>query len=442
VSLPRRTLVVGAARSGRAAGRLLVALGERVALTDDALRIEDPPPGVDVVPRAEADRLLDRIGQVVVSPGVAKTHPLVISALARGLPVRSELALAAEHVRGRVIAVTGTNGKSTVTTLLAESLREAGRRVFAGGNLGTPLSNAVGGDYQDLVIEVSSFQLEWPHSLVPAVATVLNVSPDHLDRHGSLAGYIRAKMNLFANMGPAQHAVFCRDETWWRGEISRYRATVSTFGRAAFADGEAGTVFTTRPRSVTARLPERRPLALGERWPLYPHDVENVAAVVEMARVAGAPLEAVERAVERFSPLPHRLTLVGVRGGVKFFDDSKATNVGATAKSLEAFDEPVILLAGGSGKGVAFEGLAAGLGRVKLVVAYGEAGGAIAADLQGRVPLVRVRGFDDAFAAAVERAVAGDVVLLAPACASFDEFRNYGERGERFVARVTALGEG
>jgi UDP-N-acetylmuramoylalanine--D-glutamate ligase len=440
MAVRRATLVVGAKSSGLSAARLLRRLGERVLLTDDKGFPEQVPAGVELVPASAAAERLGEIDQVVLSPGIPATHALANAALARRVRVRSELALAADHVHGRVVAITGTNGKSTVTTLVADILRKAGRRAFAGGNLGTPLCDAVGGDYDDLVVEVSSFQLEWPHALRPAVATVLNISPDHLDRHGSMAAYIAAKMNLFANMDGDCAAVFSRDETWWHAYSTQLRARVSTFGRAPLAAGEQGVVFDARARRVSLFTPERVDLVLGGAWPQFPHEVENVAAAAEITRRAGAPVAAIERAVAEFTPLPHRLALVGTRRGVRFFDDSKATNIGATLKSLEAFDEPVILLAGGVGKGVDFALLAQASPALRLVVAYGESGAEVESALAGKTHVERAGGFAEAFALAAKRARPGDVVLLAPACASFDEFSGYADRGRRFIELLAALG--
>ena len=446
----RTTLVVGAARSGTAAAGLVRRLGGRAVLTDDAVdaakldalrKLETTAPGIELVVPKEALRLVrsGEVAELVLSPGVPATHELVAAARAGELPIKSELGLAAEHVRGRVLAVTGTNGKSTVTTLLAGMLTAGGRRAFAGGNLGRPLSEIAGQEseaFDDLVVEVSSFQLEWPHSLAPEVAAVLNVTPDHLDRHGTMDLYIRAKLNLFANMHTGDHAVFSRDQDWWQSYRCEIRAGVTTFGERALGAGEEGTVFDVRRREITLKARELRALVLAERWPVFPHDVENVAAAAEMARLAGLAPEAIERGIAEFRPLPHRLAWVATHAGVRFFDDSKATNVGATLKSLEAFDEPVILLAGGVAKGAEFDALARAASRLKRVVAYGEAAPLIEAGLKGKAPLRRVRGLAEAFSAAVGDAQAGDVVLLAPACASFDEFRNYAHRGERFVELV------
>ena len=439
MTAPAATLVVGAAKSGTAAAGLVRRLGGRPLLTDDAPSLPNLPAGVEYVAPADALRLVEEPGRVrdlVLSPGVPATHPLVGAALRKSLRVRSELGLAAEHVTGRVLAVTGTNGKSTVTTLLAGMLSAAGRRVFAGGNLGRPLSEAVGASYDDLVVEVSSFQLEWPHALAPTVATVLNVTPDHLDRHGSMAGYIRAKMNLFVNMRADAHAVFSRDQDWWAAEHPGLAARITTFGRTPLETGEEGAEFDVTPPAVRLVSVNRRSLALGTRWPRFPHDIENVAAAAEMARLAAVPLDAIERGIAEFTPLPHRLAWVGEVSGVSYFDDSKATNVGATLKSLEAFAEPVILLAGGVAKGAEFTELARAAPKLKRVVAYGEAGPAIAGALAGHAVVKSARGLAEAFATAVAEARAGDVVLLAPACASFDEFRNYAHRGERFVELV------
>jgi len=440
MSTPRATLVVGARSSGLAAARLLRRLGDRVLLTDDNGFPEQVAEGVELVPSSEAEERLADVEQVVLSPGIPAHHSLVRAALAQGVRIRSELALAADHVHGRVLAITGTNGKSTVTTLVADVLRKAGRRAFAGGNLGTPLCDAVGGDYDDLVVEVSSFQLEWPHGLRPVIATVLNVSPDHLDRHGSMAAYIAAKMNLFANMDGDCAAVFLREEVWWKLYARELRVRVSSFGSTPVAEGEQGTVFDAGSRRVTLYVPERIDLALPIGWPRFPHEIENVAAAAEITRLAGAPVGAIEQAVAEFTPLPHRLALVGTRRGVRFFDDSKATNIGATLKSLEAFEEPVILLAGGVGKGVDFGLLAQAAPRLRLVIAYGESAVEVESALVGKTAVERVGGFADAFALAAERARRGDVVLLAPACASFDEFRGYADRGRRFQELLGALG--
>ncbi len=432
-------LVVGVGASGAAAAHLIERLGGRPLLTDD--RALPPaaalPESAEFVSPADAERRVREVSLVVTSPGVPARHPLLAAATAAGIEVISELELAARHIDAPLLAITGTNGKSTTTTLLGRILEEAGCRVFVGGNLGRPLSNAAGAAYDYCVVEVSSFQLEWVRQFHAHAAVILNVTPDHLDRHGDLAAYRAMKWRVFLRMDAGDRAVLSRAEDWWRDRLGGFCARVSTFGPAPLAGGELGMGFDRGARTLcgdhgwSARIPGA--------WPRAPHDFENVAAAAELARSVGIDCEAVERALRDFRGLEHRLQYVGECGGVRYWNDSKATNLGATVRSLEAFDEPVILMAGGIGKGVRFDGLLAAAGRMKNVIAYGAAGVEIEAALTELVPVTLVRTFSEAFSAAVGLARAGDVVLLAPACASFDEFRDYADRGRTFVRKVTAL---
>ena len=359
----------------------------------------------------------------------------------------SELELAARHTSVPLIAVTGTNGKSTTVTLLAAILRAAGRRVFVGGNLGDPLSNAVGGKRPEdedrwdcCVVETSSFQLEWVDELRPRAAAILNLSPDHLDRHGTLEAYRDAKLRIFARMGPEDHAVLNRDESWWRKHAAGIGAPLSTFGSSAPAAEAQGVVYDAASRRLCAT--DGRVITLaGAAWPRAPYVFANLAAAAELARRIGVGWDFVEEAVASFSGLAHRLRLVATIDGVEFWNDSKATNIGATIASLEALSGAVVLLVGGVAKGASFEELACAVGdhgRVKLVAAFGEAAGGISEALAGVAAVETASGLDDAFALAIERAQPGDAVLLAPACASFDEFSGYAERGRAFEALVAA----
>ena len=440
-------LVVGAGRSGLAAAALAVRSGLHPTLVDDKQSPDELPDGVRFVPVSE---VLDGPAAgsdyacVVVSPGVPRDHPLLVKALGRGIDVISEIAFAAQRIDARIAAVTGTNGKSTVVSLVATMCRRAGRRTFVGGNLGNPLSEAAGEKWDECVVEVSSFQLEWPGTFHPFIGAVLNVSPDHLDRHGDMATYVETKMRLFASMGSKDHAVFGRGQQWAAGRMKSVEAAQTSFGLDALAAGQCGTRAIPGERRIELVGDERESVALSANWPQAPHDFENAAAAAEIARLLGIEAKAIQAALQHFAPLPHRLALVRTIGGVEYWNDSKATNVGATRRSLEAFSQPVILLAGGASKGASFAELADSASQISSVIAYGEAATEIDAALGGAVPVSRKSTMAEALGAAASAAKAGTVVLLAPACASFDEFSSYAERGkvfERLVGEIARRGD-
>jgi len=441
---PRRALVVGWRRTGRAVAALLAAGGTRVrvadaqtaaALGDDAAA----PSGVELRLGEDGPALLADVDLVVPSPGVPREAPILRAAVAAGIPIVSEIELAARALAVPIVAVTGTNGKSTTTTLVGLALARAGRRPFVGGNLGTPLVEAVGRDVDVAVAEVSSFQLEWVDGFRPAVAALLNVTPDHLDRHTSYEEYRDLKARIFARQEPSDWAVVNRDDPEVAAIARRCRARLVSFGwePAASDAWVAGD-------EVVIRLPgaDEERLSLAATRLRGRHNVENILAAATIARLAGAPLAAVQEAVDAMEPLPHRLARVGERRGVVFVDDSKATNVGAAAKSLGSVGEgPVILLAGGVDKGGSYDALAtAATGRVRLACLFGAARERIAEALgERRIPVERTASLEEAVAAAASAARPGDTVLLAPACASFDMFADYAARGRAFRAAVEAL---
>lgn len=434
----RNILVLGLARSGIAAACLADRLGWRVALCDDRdVTVQGAPAGARTIAPARALETLGEFDLVVPSPGVPAAHPLLVEARARGIAVQSEIELAASHLDATLVAVTGTNGKSTTVTLIGAMLAAAGRRVFTGGNLGNPLSNAVGSDFEVAVAEVSSFQLEWVERFHPHVGAMLNLSADHLDRHGDLQTYLATKLRLFANMNAGDFAVLPRGQSWASEAASGLEAAVSTFGLTARPAGEPGIEADAAGRRLVgdggfvANLPQA--------WPRLPHDLENAAAAAQLARLAGATAAAVEAGIAAFRPLRHRLAPVAEVAGVSYWNDSKATNVGATLSSLRAFERGVIVLCGGVSKGCDFRPLAREATRIKLVVAYGEAAAAIEAALSHSVKVVREPGLRAALERASAEAAGGDTVLLAPACASFDEFRDYNDRGEQFERWVADL---
>jgi len=440
--VPSRCLVLGAGKTGRSVAAFLAGRGTQVRLAERAATVLERPvdiPGVETRVGDDAADLLDGVDLVVPSPGVAASHPTLRRAVARGVAVVSEIELAAHFLSCPVLAVTGTNGKSTTTTLLGAMVREAGKRVFVGGNLGTPLIDACAdaSTWDAVVVEVSSFQLEWVHRFRPAVAVFLNLTPDHLDRYRDLDEYGAAKARMFAAQQPGDVAVLNRDDAWVWEQRRNTRAAVLSFGRepvefGMFADADGLTFWGPSP---TAHR-----FDLGRVQLTGAHNRENMMAAASAAAIWGVPTAAIQRALERTRGLPHRLELVREVDGVRFYDDSKGTNVGAMEKSLASFDHDVILLAGGYDKGGDFRGLGPILApRVKHVVLFGAAGPTIAAQLPAGVSRTVTPTLTAAVAAAATRATAGDTVLLSPGCASFDEFTDYTARGRKFRALVEAL---
>lgn len=447
-----RVVVVGLGRSGGAAAGLLARLGARVTGNDVRPRGDLDPEVLAGVEGAGASLVLgghspepfEAADLVVVSPGVPPLD-VVEAAYRRGVPVWSELELASRFVEAPILAVTGTNGKSTVVSLLGEIARATGRPTFVGGNLGTPLVEAVGSEAAApeglVVVEASSFQLERVDRFRPRVAALLNVSEDHLDRYDSFAGYAATKGRIFHAQRPGDVAVVRHGDAFCASIATAGRGRLLHFG------GEAGDVRVDGDALVSADGALRFPL---ERLPIRGlHNVDNACAAAVMARAAGLPLDAIEAGLATFPGLPHRMAAVGEVDGVTWFDDSKATNVGAALASLAGLAEDprterVVLLLGGVDKGGSYAPLVEPLRRVgRAAVVYGAAAAKIADALGGRdLPLERADGFDDAVRRARAIARPGDAVLLAPACASFDEFRSYAHRGERFAALVAGFREG
>jgi UDP-N-acetylmuramoylalanine--D-glutamate ligase len=439
MTLPRRALVLGFRRTGQAVAAVLASRGVRVRAADAARDVGPAPhPSVELRAGEDGPELLADVDMVVPSPGVPREAPVLAAAVRRGIPVVSEIELAFRLLPCPVIAVTGTNGKSTVTSLVGLALERGGQRTFTGGNLGTPLITAVASPPEIAVAEVSSFQLEWVERFRPRVGCLLNVTPDHLDRHASFEEYRELKARLFAAQEDGDFAVVNRDDPEaWR-TAAGLRARVLSFGAAPVACGAfAGEGF------AALRLPEadEERYGLGRTRLVGRHNAENILAAITVARLAGAPPAAVQAAIDELEPLPHRLAQVRERGGVRWYDDSKATNVGAAARSVDSFAGPIILLAGGVDKGGGYDGLVASArGKVKLALVFGAAADRIASALAGAdVTVERAPTLAAAVARADAAAVAGDTVLLAPACASFDMFADYAARGRAFRAAVEAL---
>ncbi|MBX3275833.1 MAG: UDP-N-acetylmuramoyl-L-alanine--D-glutamate ligase [Sandaracinaceae bacterium] len=441
-------VVVGAGASGISAAHLCARRGARVTVNDLATSAELGEAGqrlaragVTLVLGRHAPDVLADAALVVVSPGVPPLDVLD-EVERRGVEVIGEVELAARFLRAPLVGITGTNGKSTVTTLIGDMMARSGRPTFVGGNLGVALSDAVDGpaDRPDgcVVVELSSFQLERVRVLAPKVAVILNVTPDHLDRYPSLAAYARAKGNIFRAQGPEDHAVVPSGDATVNALVPARGPVRHLY---AGADGEVR-------REGDALLDA----ATGWRFPLAElrleglHNVDNACAAVLAARLAGASPDAITESLRSVGGLPHRAERVRVLDGVVYVDDSKATNVGAAVAALDGLASPArraVLIAGGVDKGGSYAPLAQRVAEVgRAVVVMGEAAPLIERALAGAgVPLERVATMDEAVLRARALARPGDVVLLAPACSSYDMFRSYAHRGDVFQAAVRALPE-
>jgi len=452
----RKVTVVGLARSGVAAALLCAREGARVTVTDRRGEEDLAEPlaalGAGVLRRLGGHDAADFEGAdlVVLSPGVPMAIPEVQAALRRGVPVWGEVELASRFLDGTpIVAVTGTNGKST-TTALAGALFAADRPTFTGGNLGTPLCEHVlsGARAGAVVAELSSFQIEGLHTLRARAAAILNVTPDHLDRYRDVEDYAAAKARLFALQGPGDAAIANGRDPRAVAMARASRADLWTFGFGPpepgaardpdRADGGPAELW-FQPRGGGA--PER--YLLDNRALRGRHNRENAMAALLCARILGVPAAAVQDGLDRFPGLPHRLELVAERGGVEWVNDSKATNVDSTAVGLSAFPAGaprVVLLMGGHGKGAPYAPLRPLFaGRVKALLTIGEDAPAVERELGDLAPTEGCGTLAEAVRRAARIAAPGDVVLLSPACSSYDQFRNYEHRGEAFRRLVEDL---
>jgi UDP-N-acetylmuramoylalanine--D-glutamate ligase len=391
--------------------------------------------GVELVLGAEPLEAIRGCELLVLSPGVHLDHPMVVEARRQGIETIGELELAASRLAAPMLAVTGTNGKSTTTTLCAHLLRRAGRNVFAGGNLGLPLLAALEGPAPDwAVVEVSSYQLEHlsrPGAIIPSIAIWLNLTPDHLDRHGTLERYAACKRRLFEAQGPRESGVFFADD-----EVVRANAEGLSCRRRCFARD----VGRLRPGDVWIQGRMLSAVGQDRQWRLPSdrligdHNAENAASAILAALEAGLSPEAIQAGLDDFVGLPHRLELVAEQGGVRFVNDSKGTNVDAAARSLASFGSAgIVWIAGGRGKGAPYGPLRPLVRQnVRHMILLGEDAPSLEAELGDCAPAVRVEDLAQAVAVARRLARPGDVVLLSPACASFDMFRDFEERGDEF----------
>ncbi len=473
----KEILVWGLGLSGFAAARFLRERGAIVTITDaaPAKRLGDYPQqlralGIGLEPGVLEPKALEKAEMVVISPGVPHTLAPLEAARKQGIPVIGEVELAARFISEPIVAVTGTNGKTTTTELLGAMLAHSGMKVFVGGNIGLPLIEYVrqGKPADCLVVELSSFQLDTIHWFRPHVAVLLNISPDHLDRYPDFAGYANSKARIFENQKADDLAVLNgRDPAILdlaaagriRGQTLFFNAQAQQAGAYADrdrlilniplsppgpADKAISPGFGSGERMAPASWRKERgaelSLDLSRTGIKGDHNRENIAAAALAALAVGGDPDGVQKAINRFGGLPHRLQAVATVAGVRYYNDSKATNPDAVARALEGFSRPVLLILGGQGKNCDFGYLKDSVAaHVKAIVAIGETRAAIQKSFDGLVPVERAFDLPDAVARCHRLAAAGDAVLLSPACASFDMFSSYAHRGEVFCQAVRTL---
>jgi UDP-N-acetylmuramoylalanine--D-glutamate ligase len=440
----QRVVVVGGAASGVAAARLLVDRGAAVTLTDLRPALEQGPAlaalGVSLALGSHPVGLLTGSDLVVLSPGVPAGQPSVAAARAMGVPVIGEIELASRWLRGRVVAITGTKGKSTTTALAGRILEAAGVRAVVGGNIGTPLASQVADSTPETVhvVEVSSFQLETIDTFHPWIAALLNLSADHLDRHASIEEYAAAKARIFARQTERDIAVTNADDARALAMASAGRARIVRFARDAHIDDGVTVAdgwIVDRGAGGDIRLVKASEVRL-----IGPHLLADVLAAAAIARVVGAAPRAVAGAVASFTGLEHAMELVGEIRGVRFVNDSKATNIDAARQAIETFGAGLVVIMGGRFKGGDLRALRPVLAsRGASVVAIGEAAPLMQEAFDGAAVVRTAGSMAEAVRAAAAAVAPGGSVLLAPACASFDMFDNYAARGRAFKAEVAAL---
>lgn len=438
----QRVLVVGAARSGVAAAHLLARRGARVTLTDRKAEIPEAADlrsaGVTLELGGHNVKTFESADLIVLSPGVPIDLPEVMRARTAGVQVIGELELASRWLQGPIVAITGTKGKSTTTTLVGRMLEASGRRVLVGGNIGYPVSAQVDASTSDTVhvIEASSFQLETTDTFRPWIAALLNFSPDHLDRHPDEASYAAAKQRIFANQQPDDWAVINADSAEATRMGTNLRARVVSYGiDNPAADVHVGNGFVWQ-RTSEGDIP-LLPLAAVQLHGR--HMLSNVVAATAITHLAGATGAALAQALNGFHGLEHVMEVVATKNGVRFVNDSKATNVDAAAKSIESFDN-VVAIVGGKYKGGDFRDLATPLRKHgRAVIAIGEAKTMVCEALSPTVPVEEAASLRDAIRRAFAIAQPGGVVLLSPACSSFDMFADYADRGRQFKEEVKKL---
>lgn len=444
----KKILVVGIARSGIAVAKFLVAKGSRVVLTDKksladlADTLQEVPKSVEIIAGQHPEMAAGAYDFLVVSPGVPLTIPPIQRAFELGIPVLSELELAYWYARSPIVAISGTNGKTTTTTLIGEIFRNAGVQTCVGGNIGLPLVLEVEkyGPQDVIIAEVSSFQLETIDKFKPKVSLLLNFTPDHLDRHGNMENYIAAKARIYENQEPTDYTILNYDDPGVAALGTKTKGKVIFFSRQHKL--EQG-IFVENG-NIILKLGETAVRVCGTKDVFIKgaHNLENALAAAAAAAVMGIPVEVIGKTLREFRGVAHRLELVAEIDGVKYINDSKGTNPDASIKALEAYDEPIVLLAGGRNKGSDFTEFAHKVKeKVLKLVILGECKAEIkdAVSKTGFTSIYEAEDFDNAVKIAARESEAGQIVLLSPACASWDMFKNFEERGERFREVVSSL---
>ena len=440
-SKTRRTIVVGLGRTGLSCARYLQSRGVSFAVTDsraappEAAALQKLAPGVEVRFGGFDEALLDGASQIVASPGVSLKEPFLKSAAERGIPIVGDIELFVREAKAPLAAITGTNGKSTVTTLVGLMANAAGRRAIAGGNLGRPALDLLDDPVPELyVLELSSFQLETTHSLRAAAATVLNVTPDHMDRYATIEEYAAAKERIFQG---ADAAIVNLDDTAVRA--MRYGSS-RVLGFSLRADSAAEYHVQMQGEDVILMRGRERLVAMSELKIRGLHNAANALASIAMCEALDLSRPACLQALREFAGLPHRSQWVADINGVRFVEDSKGTNVGATLAAVAGMPGSLVLIAGGQGKGQDFTPLAEAFrGKVRHVVLIGQDAQQLATALRDVATTQFAKDMNEAVQLAANAARPGETVLLSPACASLDMFRDYGHRGDVFAAAVRGL---
>ena len=439
----KQKVIVGLGQTGLSCAKYLHSINEEFAVVDSRLappglaKLKELCPNVEVELGSFKESTLMGAKELIVSPGVDLREPAIKNARAKGVPISGDINIFAKKVAAPIIAVTGSNAKSTVVTLLGEMAKKAGIKVAVAGNIGVPVLDLLqGSNYELYVLELSSFQLETTVALGAEVATVLNISPDHMDRYDSMQSYHEAKHKIFQS---CKQAVINRDDLLstpllpesvkqWRFGLSA--GDLFEFGLVN-VEGESFLAFNQEPLLAVNKLK-----IVGQ------HNISNALAALALGHAAGIKFDAMLAALKEFPGLPHRCQWISQQHGVNYYNDSKGTNVGACIAAIEGLGKPnkVILLAGGVGKGGEFSALAKPLAKfAKLLIVFGEDADLIKQSVGTSVTVIKAASLEDAVDTARESAKEGDLVLMSPACASFDMYKNYEERGDAFVHAVEAL---
>jgi UDP-N-acetylmuramoylalanine--D-glutamate ligase len=449
--LNRKVLVVGLGKSGLSVARYLSKQGAHVKVSElreeaeiDRVLLRDTRQlGIELETGGHKEETFLNAEMIIVSPGVPLDIGPLKAAYGAGIPILGEMELASGLTDTPLVAVTGTNGKSTATAFLGAMLKGAGLKAFVGGNIGTPLMDYVAGPWRAdyAVVEVSSFQLDTMENFSPMISLLLNITPDHLDRYFDYQAYVRSKLSIFKNQGPGQYAILNDDDQVLSQFEPAPGVSVLRYGmerrenRHAYMEG----------KSIKAHLPGEKEASFGVERLKLPgrHNLENLMGVVLTGLVLHIGPRTIQRTIEQFQGLPNRLEHVRRLRGVDFYNDSKATNVDAALRAVVTFDSPIVLIAGGRHKGADYLPLVkAAKGRVKKAIFLGEAKHILADAFEGMIPFALAKDMGDAVSQSFSSAEPNDVVLLAPACSSFDMFTDYAHRGRVFREEVERLDHG